>query len=85
MEKKLELCFLCGGTLQPQTVTKIQTWKGELRGVVENVPAYVCNQCGEKYFDGVVLEQIDSLLQHKNTPVKQISIPLYRFQKTEAA
>ena len=51
MEKKLEVCFLCGGTLKPQTVTKIQTWKGELKGVIENVPAFVCNQCGEKYFD----------------------------------
>ncbi len=85
MNKQFESCYLCGGGLTPQTVKKIQTWKGELVGVIENVPALVCNQCGERYYEGIVLEKIDSLLQHNIEPVKQLSIPSYVFKTPEAA
>jgi YgiT-type zinc finger domain-containing protein len=58
-------------------VTKIQTWRGKLVGVIENVPAWVCNQCNEKYFDGVVLEKIDSLLRARPKPRQLLRVPAY--------
>jgi YgiT-type zinc finger domain-containing protein len=82
MGTKQEQCYLCGGVLLTQDVTKIQMWKGELIGVVERVPAMACNQCGEQYFDAQVLEDIDNLFAQKNSPSKNISIPSYTYRKT---
>lgn len=77
MKKKLTSCYLCGGHLVKKEVTKIQTWRGRLVGVIENVPAWVCNQCNEKYFDGAVLEKIDSLLRSRPKPKQLLRVPAY--------
>lgn len=77
MKKKLTSCYLCGGHLVRKDVTKIQTWQGKLVGVIENVPAWVCNQCNEKYFDGAVLEKIDSLLRSRPKPKQLLRVPAY--------
>ncbi|MBI5215233.1 MAG: type II toxin-antitoxin system MqsA family antitoxin [Ignavibacteriae bacterium] len=78
MNDTIEYCFLCGGLLEQRTVTKIQTSKEELIGVVENVPAWVCNQCGEKYFDGPILEKIEQLLDNRQ-PKRNLSVPAFEF------
>ena len=78
MNNTNEFCFLCGGLLEQKPVTKIQTNKGELIGVIENVPALVCNQCGEKYFDGPLLEKIEQLF-NKQQPNRNLSIPAFEF------
>ncbi|MBU2471928.1 MAG: type II toxin-antitoxin system MqsA family antitoxin [Bacteroidetes bacterium] len=77
--KKFEYCFLCSGVLVGQQVTKIQTWKGELVGIIENVPAWVCNQCGERYYDAPTLEKIDVLLSKREQPKKNLIVPAYEF------
>lgn len=79
MKNDLQYCYLCGGLLSQQSVTKIQTWKGNLVGIVENVPAWVCNQCGERYYDGPVLEKIDALVKGKSKPQKNLTVPAYEF------
>lgn len=79
MKSNFEYCYQCGGLLVHQRVTKIQTWKGDLVGIFENVPAWVCNQCGERYYDGSVLEKIDDLIKQKPKPKRSLSIPAYEF------
>ena len=79
MQRNDDYCYLCGGLLQHQRVTKIQTWKGDLVGIIENVPAWVCNQCGERYYDGPVLEKIDGLVREKPRPKRNINIPAYEY------
>jgi YgiT-type zinc finger domain-containing protein len=76
---------LCGGKLDQRPVTKLQTWKGELVSIVENVPAWVCNQCGERYYDGPVLDQIEEIMRTAETPPKSISVPAYKFFQSRAA
>jgi YgiT-type zinc finger domain-containing protein len=46
--KPKELCDFCGGTLIPKVVSVEFRVKGDLI-VIEDVPAEVCNRCGEKY------------------------------------
>lgn len=72
-------CFQCGGQLIQQRVTKIQSWKGNLVGIIENVPAWVCNQCGERYYDAPVLEKIEVMLKQKPEPKKNLTVPAYEF------
>ncbi|MBN2471319.1 MAG: type II toxin-antitoxin system MqsA family antitoxin, partial [Anaerolineae bacterium] len=43
-----ETCNVCKGSLRPQHTTYTQWYEGRLI-VIENVPAQVCEQCGETY------------------------------------
>lgn len=53
--------------------------RGNLVGIIENVPAWVCNQCGERYYDGPVLEKIEVMLKEKSQPKKNLTVPAYEF------
>ncbi|GAK55641.1 hypothetical protein U27_02475 [Candidatus Vecturithrix granuli] len=54
-------CALCGGQTTQRRVKK-QHWFHKQLYVIEDVPAEVCLECGERYFHAKVLDQIDRLL-----------------------
>ncbi|MBI2339812.1 MAG: type II toxin-antitoxin system MqsA family antitoxin [Deltaproteobacteria bacterium] len=39
-------------------------WKKELT-IIENVPAWVCTQCGEEVFEGPVVEEMERVARAK--------------------
>ena len=43
-------CYLCGGRTAKKLVTA-ENWWGDELALVEHVPAWVCESCGEAYFD----------------------------------
>lgn len=51
-------CFYCKGKMKKDTTSYVVNRKG-YHLVLDNVPAYVCTQCGEPYFEpqGVALVQ----------------------------
>ncbi|WP_243137499.1 type II toxin-antitoxin system MqsA family antitoxin [Desulfofundulus thermobenzoicus] len=53
-------CRFCGGKTIPKTVDVQRNWRGKLV-VITNVPAYVCEQCGEQYFDAEVALEMDRI------------------------
>ena len=53
-------CYLCGGETERQLVTA-ENWWGEAVSLVEGVPADVCQQCGETYFDAATCRVLDQL------------------------
>jgi YgiT-type zinc finger domain-containing protein len=63
------ICDFCQGETKPRRVTKHHRHKGRLY-VIENVPAEVCQECGERYFHAQTLDAIDRLLDSDH-PVKQ--------------
>jgi YgiT-type zinc finger domain-containing protein len=63
-------CDFCEGQTIQRRVTKHHRHKGRLY-VVENVPAEVCQECGERYFHAVTLDAIDRLLDSEH-PVKEM-------------
>ena len=74
-------CYLCGGTLKREEVNITRYWGTKLVAL-ENVPAMICRQCGERYFEAKVSEQIDQKikkgLQEKNF-VDKIVVPVLHF------
>jgi YgiT-type zinc finger domain-containing protein len=56
------ICEFCDGNTRSKTVRR-QHWLNGKLYIVENVPAEVCPECGERYFHATVLDQIDRLLQ----------------------
>ena len=73
-------CFYCGGRVTEKKVTVDFRWKGELT-VIEDVPAGVCEQCGEKYFTADTSEQLDKLVKSRRKTAT-ICVPVKRFRKS---
>ncbi|MHB8621160.1 MAG: type II toxin-antitoxin system MqsA family antitoxin [Chloroflexota bacterium] len=71
-------CYLCGGKTERRVVTA-ENWWGESLALVENVPAWVCQQCGEAYFEAATSRQLDGLRKAPPTATRTISVPVYPF------
>ena len=49
-------------------------WGLEKIYIVENVPAEVCRQCGERYYHATTLDAIDALLKKKHRVKKKLQV-----------
>lgn len=56
MYPNMDLCDLCGGELASDT-TSLEIWRNENLIVLRDVPADVCQQCGEAYFSPEVKDE----------------------------
>ena len=74
--RKKDLCDLCGGELKHKSVNLELHIKKELV-ICEGLPADVCKQCGEKYFDAKVSAKIDEFIKEyqKEKPLRYIPVP----------
>ena len=72
-------CYLCGGKTEHREVTA-ENWWGDALALVENVPAWVCQQCGEVYFDAETDRKLDRLRQGHPHASRTVTIPVYRFE-----
>ena len=80
--KSKETCDYCGGTLYPQIVNLEFRVKGELI-MIEEVPADVCNRCGEKYLSAEVDAGVERLLQNEPQAQKIITVPVFKWRSVE--
>ncbi|MEW6675502.1 MAG: type II toxin-antitoxin system MqsA family antitoxin [Nitrospirota bacterium] len=55
-------CLFCNGKMEKATVAYTVDRKG-YHLFIEKVPAYVCSQCGEKYFDEKEVDAIQNMLK----------------------
>ena len=54
-------CAVCKGTVQERLIRYVQDYKGQLI-IIENVPAQVCGQCGERLLRPEVATRIQELV-----------------------
>lgn len=47
----MKKCYIYNGDVEPEHVSVECEWNGK-KMIIEDVPAEVCEQCGERYFDG---------------------------------
>ena len=59
--------------------------KGEKIIVFEDVPAEVCQQCGEVYFSPEVLEKMDAVTMGEEEPKATISVPIFSLAEAVTA
>ena len=72
-------CTFCGGRVQERQVPKACWWGDQLVAIVENVPAGVCDQCGERYYQAHVLKEIETMLSKKEA-FRSVKINLGTFE-----
>ena len=71
-------CYFCKGRLQNQLVTVDYRW-GDKLTVIKNVPAQMCKQCGEKYFDAEVSREMEHIVSKDEKPLTSINVPVCEF------
>lgn len=71
------ICVVCGGSIKETTTTL--TYPDENGGIriVRDVPAGVCESCGEEYLRSEVAETVERLLQ--SSPETKVEVPVWRF------
>ena len=74
-----EPCDFCDGTLTPRTVT-VDWRRGGRLVVIENVPALVCNHCGERYYAQAVMRQMEEIAKSKRSRGRTIKVQVAKFQ-----
>lgn len=74
-------CYLCGGRLKKQKVDIARYWGKELVAL-NDVPAFICQKCGERYFEAKVSSKIDEKIQQAvrgKTSIPRIDVPVLSF------
>jgi len=69
-------CDLCEGEYQEKSVVRNYKWRGKTI-VVEDVPALVCDRCGDTLIREETIAAIDELLKEEAEPREYA--PVYRF------
>lgn len=71
-------CSFCGGRVEKRKVTFTCEHRGKLL-LVENVPAEVCVQCGEKTYSPEVTDELLRFAKKGVKPVKTLKVPVFDF------
>lgn len=71
-------CVICKtGDLQPQSVSVTVDRQGVLL-VVQGVPALVCDNCGERYFEDAVSARLLELTEQALQPCVRLDVRQYQ-------
>ncbi len=68
-------CLYCKGKLKPERVTRVQEYDGHWY-IIENLPALVCEQCGEVYYTPDAHDRVIDLIQNGTQPIRLESVPV---------
>ena len=71
-EKKMK-CLLCKGKMEKATVAYTVDRKG-YHLFIEKIPAYVCTQCGERYFEEKEVDAIQDMLKTFEEKLKEVLV-----------
>jgi len=66
-------CLYCKGTLVREKVSYAATRKG-YHLIIRDVPAWVCEQCGEPLFDEQTVDAIQEVLQGVDTRLEKSAL-----------
>jgi len=65
-------CLYCKGTLVRKKVSYTATRKG-YHMIIDDMPAWVCEQCGEPLFEEQAVEAVQGILREVDLRVKNLT------------
>ena len=80
MSRDYQKCFFCGGKVVEEKITVDYRWGEEFLAVLKNVPAGVCQVCGEQYFKSEIVKEMERVVQSKEEAKEIIQIPVRELQ-----
>ena len=75
---KADSCEYCPGALKSRRVHARFPYR---RGIiyVDQVPAWVCERCGEQYFNAAVVKRLEEIARRRGRIKRKISFPLAQY------
>jgi len=70
-------CFMCKGKAEKKLVNYFLDLQ-HMMIIIKDVPADVCTQCGERYFDDEVMENLEKIVNGLKQLATEISIVNYK-------
>ena len=70
-------CFMCKGKSEKKLVNYFLDLQ-HMMIIIKDVPAEVCTQCGERYFDNEVMENLEKIVKNLKQMATEISIVNYK-------
>ena len=71
-------CEFCDGNIEQRVVQARFRYKSQII-YIDRVPAWVCERCGEQYFDAPVYKQMEKIAQQNEHIKKTICFPLAEY------
>jgi YgiT-type zinc finger domain-containing protein len=75
---KRDPCEFCDGKMGESLIRARFHFKGQTI-YVENVPAWICSQCHEQYFDAPVYKRLEEIAKHRSRIKRRVSFPLAEY------
>jgi len=71
------------GQVVPQQITVDYRW-GDTLVVIKDVPAGVCQQCGEKYLSSDVYKELERIAKNKSHLMGKMTVDVLNFEASPA-
>lgn len=69
-------CFMCNGDTESKLVNYIVDLDTKII-IIKNVPANVCKECGERFFNDEVMEKLENIINNVKQIAEEISVIRY--------
>ena len=79
----VDKCYFCKGKVVNQQITVDYRW-GDTLVVIKDVPAGVCEQCGEKYLSSDVYKELERLAKSKSHFMGEMTVDILNFEESPA-
>lgn len=78
----VKLCKHCAGSHLSRSLVEIAMWDDGRLIVVKDIPALVCNECGEEYINDSAALSLRQLLKSRSNMVaaETLVVPVYQYQ-----
>jgi YgiT-type zinc finger domain-containing protein len=80
----VDKCYFCKAKVVEQQITIDYRW-GDALVVIKDVPAGVCQQCGEKYLTSEVYKELEKLAKSKSHLMGKMTVDILTFEESHAA
>lgn len=71
-------CFMCKGNIEKKKVNYVVDLEDTIIIIIKGVPAKVCTQCGEQYFDDEIAENIEKIVNQLKQLATEVTIVNYK-------
>jgi YgiT-type zinc finger domain-containing protein len=81
-------CPVCESTNTRHGRVRSAFWHNDRLVVIEDVPALVCNACGEQFYDDATVHMIDRMRQNGFPPedaVRELRVPVFSCSKVASS
>jgi len=72
-------CYFCRAKVVEQLISIDYRW-GDTLVVIKDVPAGVCQQCGEKYLESDVYKELERLAKNKSHLTGKMTVDILAFE-----